>query len=889
VAKKDMIYNKVLEIGDERGIDTKTISSLVNMSRANVSHELNNLVREGKLYKSSGRPVLFFVAKSKTAAKKEGKLDQLVKNNISLKKVVEQMKAAILYPPKGLPSMLLGDTGTGKSMFASMMYEYSKEMSIRKKDSPFVVFNCADYSNNPNLLTSQLFGVKKGAFTGAEVDRVGLIEKANGGVLFLDELHRLPPEGQEILFTFLDTGYFRRIGDSETRKSDVLIISATTENPNSTLLRTFIRRIPIIIKIPSLKERTLEERLYLIKSFFKQESLRLNREIYVSLNTMRAFLSYDCPNNVGQLKSDVQLVCAKAYSEFLTNIKPDVRIRNGNLPLYIKEGLYKEKEHRALWNKLVGEEIEFFKFSSTIDHNQEQFENEDNGVYKIVEQKLERLKSQGISDIAIENILGKDISSYFQKHINGVSEEINKKNLLSIIGEEDFNLIDRVIYYMATELGRNFSGNTYTCLVLHIDTLINRVYNNKSITNPQLNKIKELYPKEFEIALKAKAIIENYVHHEIAEDEAAYLTIFLLPEDHIKNGNNKVKVILIAHGDSTATSMADVVNKLLEEPCVHAINAPLDLSPLKVLDELRKFVSENKEIKNYILLVDMGSLTTFADTIEKEFDVSMKAVPLVSTLHTLEAARKALIGLSLNEIYKSVLAVNSYFEMNKSLAGEEKNKAKVAIIVSCLSGEGGAIAIKSFLDNNLKYDKEIFEIIPLNCLDKKYFKQRINEIREEKEILFIVSSFSFDIDIKQYNMYDVINMNVMDEIQESINIKTTLIKMPMILKENIPNLDGEVLYNDISYFLGRVENELSIKLKSEKTIGIILHIAFMISKLKSGEVPFEYPDKDEFIDENLYCYNTIKECFIFLCNKYCVEISDNEICYVMRFFLYDPV
>jgi len=127
----------------------------------------------------------------------------------------------------------------------------------------------------------------------------------------------------------------------------------------------------------------------------------------------------------------------------------------------------------------------------------------------------------------------------------------------------------------------------------------------------------------------------------------------------------------------------------------------------------------------------------------------------------------------------------------------------------------------------------------------------------------------------------------MDELQESINIKTTLIKMPVILKENIVNLEGEELYNDIVYFLSRVEDELSIKLKSEKTIGVILHIAFMISKLKSGEIPVEYPDKEEFITENIYYYNIIKECFIFLCNKYSVEISDNEICYVMKFFLYE--
>ena len=340
--KKDLIYKTILQLNCLDGIDTNTISSLMNMSRANVSHELNKLCKEGKLYKSSGRPVLFFIQENNKPNTKS-KLDLLAQNNESLRHAIEQAKSAILYPPNGINSLILGNTGVGKSMFASLMHSYAVEMKIKSEDSPFIIFNCADYSNNPQLLTSQLFGVKKGSYTGAESDKVGLIEQADGGILFLDEVHRLPPEGQEALFIFLDTGTFRRVGDSEIRTSDVLIISATTEDPNSALLSTFTRRIPMTITIPSLKDRTLEERLHLIKTFFKAESNRINKEIYVSLNSLRALLSYDCPNNIGQLKSDVQLLCAKSYSEFLTNKKPDVRISSKILPSYIKEGLYKKK------------------------------------------------------------------------------------------------------------------------------------------------------------------------------------------------------------------------------------------------------------------------------------------------------------------------------------------------------------------------------------------------------------------------------------------------------------------------------------------------------------------------------------------------------------------
>lgn len=79
----------------------------------------------------------------------------------------------------------------------------------------------------------------------------------------------------------------------------------------------------------------------------------------------------------------------------------------------------------------------------------------------------------------------------------------------------------------------------YTALALHINTLVKRVSSNKAITNPQLNKIKELYPKEFEVALKVKGIIEKFCRHEIVEDEAAYLTIFLLPEEQLNSSNKK--------------------------------------------------------------------------------------------------------------------------------------------------------------------------------------------------------------------------------------------------------------------------------------------------------------------------------------------------------------
>ena len=179
-------------------------------------------------------------------------------------------------------------------MFAEAMHDFACRSGVIREDAPFIRFNCADYADNPQLLVAQIFGVKKGAYSGAEKDRTGLLQEADGGMFFLDEVHRLPPQGQEMLFTFIDKGAYRPLGDTGAmRKASVRIVAATTEAPRSSLLGTFTRRIPMTITLPPLRERTIEERFALVKHFLCMEAGRLQHEIYAEYHAVLSFLLYD--------------------------------------------------------------------------------------------------------------------------------------------------------------------------------------------------------------------------------------------------------------------------------------------------------------------------------------------------------------------------------------------------------------------------------------------------------------------------------------------------------------------------------------------------------------------------------------------------------------------
>lgn len=201
--------------------------------------------------------------------------------------------------------LLLGETGTGKEVFAQAIHQ-----SSNRSDRSFVAVNCSVFTKE--LLESELFGHKAGAFTGAIKDRKGLFEEANGGTIFLDEIGEMPVELQARLLRVLETGEFIKVGDAKTVKVNVRIIAATNRDLQKEIAAGHFRsdlfyRLSVFqVSLPSLRER-IKDIPALASHFTIVFAAKTNKSIPVlQKDYLEALQHYHWPGNIRELKNVIE-------------------------------------------------------------------------------------------------------------------------------------------------------------------------------------------------------------------------------------------------------------------------------------------------------------------------------------------------------------------------------------------------------------------------------------------------------------------------------------------------------------------------------------------------------------------------------------------------------
>jgi transcriptional regulator with GAF, ATPase, and Fis domain len=199
--------------------------------------------------------------------------------------------------------LIEGESGTGKELVATEIMQRSS-----RADKPFVVVDCGAIS--PNLVESELFGHVRGAFTGADRDRRGAFEAADGGTVFLDEIGELPLELQPKLLRALEAREIRRVGETKARRVNVRVISATNRDLEREVNKTRFRedlyfRLAVVgVRVPPLRER-LDDLVILVRTFLQQLGVPEEEKLF-GPQTLAEMGKHDWPGNVRELRNYVE-------------------------------------------------------------------------------------------------------------------------------------------------------------------------------------------------------------------------------------------------------------------------------------------------------------------------------------------------------------------------------------------------------------------------------------------------------------------------------------------------------------------------------------------------------------------------------------------------------
>ena len=259
-------------------------------------------------------PLLHKAAEKSALQKRVSDLEKEVRGKYSFDSIIgnsHQIKETVLLAKKVAETdttvLLLGDTGTGKEVFAQAIHYASPRRSYR-----FVALNCSGF--NSGLLESELFGYKIGAFTGATKDKRGLMEEASGGTLFLDEIGEMNLDLQAKLLRVLETQSFIKLGDTQTTKVNIRIIAATNRNLEAEAqagkfrLDLYYRLSVFSITLPALSNRKGDIEL-LAKHYLKEFGVKMNKpQLDMDKDFIEALKQHSWKGNIRELRNIIERV-----------------------------------------------------------------------------------------------------------------------------------------------------------------------------------------------------------------------------------------------------------------------------------------------------------------------------------------------------------------------------------------------------------------------------------------------------------------------------------------------------------------------------------------------------------------------------------------------------
>lgn len=658
---------------------------------------------------------------------------------------------------------------------------------------------------------------------------------------------------------FMDTGKYRPLGENKTwNESKVRFIFATTENEENIFLETFLRRIQVHVTISNFNNRPLAEKIQLIKYMFYQEANILQKNILVKGESVQLLLNSHFNGNIGKLKNMIKLSCADAY-----NHHPD------HDTLLISPGTISDMPVRKAETSKYPHNYLLIEYAFPFDFDQEHADGfmlelkkimsdaKGTGSKASLEQLKNRLQTLHLKSLGnfsyFENISNQSIMYVKNMFIQKWEDII--MNRYGIVNSVSIDKISFDFYYYIHEKKIPFLG----CLK-DLDIEIQTVY-------PRTSYIADKFVSSLHLTSEKSAFLK--------------IVISLLLSDYVKE-DIELKGLLIAHGESTASSIQSVVNRLCETYVFEAIDMPINTALENIITEARMFIHHQANPDGLILLVDMGSLSKLYSSIKNALQGDLLIVDNLTTSNALDIGLKIKNRVPFKTIAEQ--SVEKYKIETQYFEGFSKTKN---IIISCMSGMGISEKIKDIMSKYLSTEK--IEVLTMEYRELKNTIDRNSKNYFDKTKLVITttdlpSSFSIP-HVNIYNMLDAEGIsNLWSLIYNDISRNSFDKMIQELLKlfsiqgvvDRLKFLNPVVVINEVENVLTKYENYYRITFTGKVKLNLYMHIALMIERLFISREEKE-DIKEKLSEPEAEFYVTSKNIFKPMENNYNIMVSQYEI------------
>lgn len=822
---------KTLE-DDTPKFDTRFLSEKLNMQRTNISSVLNQLVEEGKLSKTNGRPVMFYLSDEQNTELDNLSFSNIIGSDLSLKETLQLTKAAITYPTRIPHVLYIGEKGVGVKTISEKVFDFACSQRILKKNSAFKVIDCLHFDKNQmnerSFWQKNFESIKDGLLLVKNADKIS--------INMITDISNMLIEKKELKF--------------------ILIVHVK----NADSISIFKDYFNFVVNIPPLEKRTLEERYQFIEKFFKEEALKLEKNIEVNYGLMQCLMLYPCIDNLIELKSNIRFGVANALVRFKRN--KTIVLELSDLPASVRKGLLliRDKIHEI--DRVLEKNVNYiFTKEQTL---QSRSKKNDTDIYQKIDFDYKALGQITVFKDAEEFVFA-NIEHNLNDYLNKITENIDGEKIKTIVSEKLYQITNEFIQTASIKFNRVYSNKVFLGICLHFNNAIISNRTKQRISNEKVMSIIEQYDEEYLYSRKFIKKLQDEFNVKFSLDESVLLTLLIANDKNQISKNREVITLIIMHGDNTATSISKVVKKLMPINNLQAFDLSLDDDIETSYELLKKKIIDVNQGSGILALYDMGSIQVMLNSIKDETGIDIKSIEVPIPLLAISACKSSEEGKSLEDIYHHLANEYSGFAYSRM-------QSKDIVIVLSSVHENNSDSIKRYLQTLEDYRD--YQILAFNITDKQNLIDKINEVQIKGNVVGIVGTYNPDIfNLKYVDYSHLPNVHTIHELfaetKDDFDVLDYLVEQFDIFKK-------DELNRTLIPFIESLQKIFHMTFSEDTRLGLLIHMGCLIDRLQkkyASSVNFNINTiKEKYSKE----YGLVSQSLYPLEEGYNVKLSDGD-------------